>query len=67
MKKDVTLYIASATGWWKQQFNTIDDAHEVLMAVKHTATGTHWAISPSEKDDGGDTPPLSATIRRFTD
>ena len=59
---DVTLYIASTTGWWKQQFNTIDDAHEVLMAVKRTATGSHWSICPTDDDDGGDTPPLSAKI-----
>jgi len=64
--KDVTLYIASTTGWWKQQFNTIDDAHEVLMAVKRTATGSHWSICPVKDDDGGLTPPPSATIRRIT-
>ena len=61
----VTLYIASASGWYKQAFDTIEDAHAVLMAVKRTAAGTHWATVPSELDDGGQTPPPKATIRRF--
>jgi hypothetical protein len=60
----VILYIASASGWWKQSFRDIETAHNVLEVIKRVSSCS-WAICPISKDDGGLIPPPSVPIHKL--
>ena len=59
----VTLFLATHSKqlpWERHVCVDIEAAHDLLEKAR--ARTTHWAVCPTEKSDGGCTPPIAATI-----